>query len=342
MATAYTTDSRFARHTLPNHPEHAGRLHAIAQAVTESGLLERLVWVEPRQAEQDDLLAVHSAAYLARLEATRGHSLVMLDADTYATGESYDTACLAAGAVLAITDVVLGGDATNGLAAVRPPGHHATPNRAMGFCLLNNVAVAARYAQRQHGVERVVIVDFDVHHGNGTQDAFYGTPSVLYISTHQSPLYPGTGAANEVGEGSGVGFTVNIPLPPGVGDAGYGAAFEHIVIPALRRFRPEVIFVSAGFDAHWADPLAQMALSLSGYDSIVRRLVEQAAELCQGRLVAVLEGGYHLDALAYGWANTIRAFLGDEGCDDPLGPARAAERDIDAVLRRIQAIHHLP
>jgi acetoin utilization deacetylase AcuC-like enzyme len=342
MTTAYTTDARFALHDDSSHPEHAGRLEAISRTLTSSGLAERLLPVTPRPATQDELLAVHAPEHLARIEATRGRARGRLEIDTYVTGHSDEIARLAAGSVLALVDTVLGGEAANGLAAVRPPGHHATPTRAMGFCLLNNVAVAARYAQRQHGLGRVAIVDIDVHHGNGTQDIFYSDPSVLFISTHQSPLYPGTGALGETGAGAGQGTTINVPLPPGVGDKGYHAVMERVITPALRRFAPELLFVSVGFDAHWADPLAQMALSLRGYDALMRQLAALAGELCEGRIVVVLEGGYHLGALANGWANAVRALLGDADCADPLGPAGGGEPEIGGLIDRILNLHHLP
>jgi len=341
VTTAYATDARFALHTLDTHPEHAGRLLAIERALAASGLLSQVTQIEPRAASPDDLLAVHDADYLTRLAATQGQPLKMLDADTYVTPRSYEVAQIAAGAALAVVDAVLGGSATNGLAAVRPPGHHATPGRAMGFCLLNNVAIAARYAQRHHGIGRVAIVDYDVHHGNGTQAIFYADPLVLYISTHQYPLYPGTGAAAETGSGRGEGFTVNLPLPPGVGDAGYWLALDGVIAPVLRRYAPDLLLLSAGFDAHWADPLAQMNLSLAGYDALTRALVELAEELCAGRLVAVLEGGYHLTALAAGWCNTVRALAAVPGYDDPLGPAPTGPLSIEPLLASLRAIHNI-
>ena len=342
MTTAYTTDPRFARHDDPGHPERAARLQAIDRALSAGGLAARLLYVEPRAATRDELLTAHEPGYLSRLEATRGQPPGRLEIDTYVTPYSDEIARLAAGAVLAVLDAVLDGEAANGLAAIRPPGHHATPARAMGFCLLNNVAIAARHVQRQHSVGRVAIVDYDVHHGNGVQDIFYSDPSVLYISTHQSPLYPGTGALSEIGAGAGQGTTLNVPLPPGVGDAGYRAVFERVIAPALRRFAPELLLVAAGFDAHWADPLAQMALSLRGYDAITRQLVDLASELCGGRVIFVLEGGYHLGALANGWTNAVRALLGESGCDDPLGPVASAEPEIEGLLAQILELHNLP
>jgi acetoin utilization deacetylase AcuC-like enzyme len=211
----------------------------------------------------------------------------------------------------------------------------------MGFCLLNNAAIAARYAQRVFGVGRVLIADYDVHHGNGTQDVFYADPTVLYISTHQYPLYPGTGAVQETGEGDGAGYTLNIPLPPGVGDQGYIRAIEEIVMPSARRFAPELVLVSAGFDAHWADPLANMRLTLTGFDHLSRALLRGAQEWCQGRIVFVMEGGYNLDVLGNAWANVARALLGDATAADPIGPASAREPSIDSLIERIKQIHKL-
>ncbi len=211
----------------------------------------------------------------------------------------------------------------------------------MGFCLLNNVAIAARYAQRVHGAERVLIVDYDVHHGNGTQDVFYDDPSVLYISTHQSPLYPGTGSISETGAGKGAGYNINIPLPPGIGDAGYGRMWDEVVIPAIRRFSPQLMLVSAGFDAHWADPLANMTLSLTGYDRLARGLITLAGELCTGRIVFVAEGGYNLDVLSNGWANITRALVGDTTIDDPLGIIHSREPSVEPLVAKLRQIHKL-
>lgn len=342
MTTAYVTDDRYAGHTLEGHPESAARLAAIKRCFEEEGLTGRLSGVDPQPASMDDLRAVHTDDYLALLAKTSAlTSTMMWGADTYIRPQSYEIARLAAGGVLRAVDAVLGGQAENALAAVRPPGHHATPSDAMGFCLLNNVAIAARYAQRVYRVQRVLIVDYDVHHGNGTQDAFYTDPSVLYISTHQYPLYPGTGALYDTGEGAGEGFTLNIPLPPGVGDAGYSRALSEVILPAARRFAPELILVSVGFDAHWSDPLANMKLSLRGYDLLARGLLAEARQLCQGRIVFVLEGGYNLQALSLGWANVARALLGEAQLDDLLGPARETEPTIDPLVQRLKHLHKL-
>ncbi len=343
MVTVFVTDSRFAQHNQPGHPEHAGRLFAIQhQMAQQAGLMGALKICPAREADDEDLLAVHMSGYLARLDdTTRRSQVTMFGPDTYVTPQSFAIARLAAGGVLQVLKEVLNGGADNALAAIRPPGHHATESNAMGFCLLNNIAVAARYAQRVHGVGRVAIIDYDVHHGNGTQDIFYSDPTVLYVSTHQWPLYPGTGAVNEMGEGEGEGYTINIPLRPGTGDAGYARVFQEVIFPALQRYRPELILVSAGFDAHWQDPLAQMQLSLRGYDQIARGLIRFAAEQCKGRIVFVLEGGYNLDVLSNGWVNVACALLGEKMADDPLGEAYGTEASVEQVVAQVKQLHKL-
>jgi acetoin utilization deacetylase AcuC-like enzyme len=234
------------------------------------------------------------------------------------------------------------GDATSAFAAVRPPGHHARPQQAMGFCLLNNVALAVRHAQREHSVKRVAIIDIDVHHGNGTQDAFYDDPSVLYVSTHQYPFYPGTGRADELGAGEARGTNVNIPLPAGCGDVEYAATFDQIVEPVVRRYRPELLFVSLGFDAHHLDPLAMMELSVDGYGALMTRIRALAEELCGGRLIVSLEGGYDLDAIAWSTRRTVEVLLGDTPTPDPIGPAPSAHApDSSGLTAELRSLHNL-
>ncbi|MBN1201207.1 MAG: histone deacetylase [Anaerolineae bacterium] len=340
MPTAFVCDPRFASHTRPDHPENAARLAAVEQHLEQANLTDQLVKLEIAPATDEDVLAVHSPAYLAQLDAMTGRS-GLLGLDTYLAPRSYKIARLAAGGVLRAVDAVMCGDADNALAAIRPPGHHATPFNGMGFCLLNNVAVAARYAQRVYGVERVLIVDYDVHHGNGTQDVFYTEPTVLYISTHQWPLYPGTGAVQDTGSGPGAGYTINVPLPPGVGDKGYAGVFEQLVWPAAQRFDPGLVLVSAGFDAHWADPLAHMRLSLAGYDHLTRELLALASALCEGRIVFVLEGGYNLQVLGHAWANVARSLLGIDRVSDPLGSKNGEEPAIDQLVVSLKRLHKL-
>jgi acetoin utilization deacetylase AcuC-like enzyme len=246
------------------------------------------------------------------------------------------------GGTLNALDAVMRGDVASAYCLVRPPGHHASPANAMGFCLFNHVAIAAVQARRVHGLERVAIVDFDVHHGNGTQDAFWDDGGVLYLSTHEYPFYPGTGAETEIGEGAGRGFTINIPMPHGSGDAEHLRAFEDIVSPALYRFDPQVILVSAGFDAHYADDIALQQISVDGYGELVSVVNRAADELCGGRVVYAQEGGYHLTALPWCVRRTIELLRGDEPAPDPLGAIETQEPSgFDEVIGRVKQIHEL-
>ena len=249
---------------------------------------------DPRRATREELLTIHDHSYIDEIAATAGKA-VMLDPDTFTSPESYEIALLAAGAAI---DAARHAHRTRerAIALVRPPGHHAEPDRAMGFCLFNNIAIAAAVL-RADGLSRVAIVDIDVHHGNGTQSAFYSDPTVLYISTHQYPYYPGTGPAEETGSGAGKGFTLNVPMSAGATDAVFDKVYTAVVVPALERFRPEMILVSAGFDAHEDDPLGGMRMTTGGYGHVVARLEQAAAELCEGRIAYVTEGGYDLQAL---------------------------------------------
>lgn len=343
MTTVYTTHRRYTEHDQPTHPEHAGRIRAVWTRLEESGLRDRLMGIEPVVVSNELILTVHTPDYLDLLERVNAQSRQMhLDADTYAGHDSLDIARLSAGGAVAAVDWVLRGEASNGLAAIRPPGHHAMPDHGMGFCLLGNIAIAARYAQRQFGLERVLIVDYDVHHGNGTEAMFYNDPSVLFISMHQYPLYPGTGEATDIGAGQGMGYNINIPLPPNSGDGNYLNLFENVVLKAGERFAPELILVSAGFDAHWADPLAGMRVTLPGYAAMTRELMQLAERVCGGKIVFVMEGGYNLDALSYGVNNIARILLGDEPTD-PLGlsPSKRPEPDVTALLELLRTLHRL-
>ncbi len=340
--TAYCYDARERDHDLPGHPENRRRLEGVVRLLTGRGLLARAQALPCAAISDERLLRVHPAAHLQRVETLAQEGGGFLDPDTYVRPASALAARLAAGGLSDLTLAVLAGEARNGLALIRPPGHHATATAAMGFCLYSNVALAARTAQAEHGVQRILIVDFDVHHGNGTQAIFYPDPDVVFFSTHQYPYYPGTGALGEIGLGAGRGATVNVPLPPGVGDAGYAAIYSQILWPLARRVRPQLILVSAGFDAHWDDPLASMALSLSGYAHLTRTLLDVAAELCQGKIVFALEGGYNLDVLAHGVLGTLTLLLDPAApASDPFGPAPRPERDASAVIERVRAIHGL-
>ncbi len=341
MTTTHCYDPFNLRHSLPGHPENSERLRSTWGLLQADGILAALLETPCTPASDEQLLRVHSRRHLSTV-ALAAQRNAHLDADTYVGSDSEQAARLAAGGLCNVVAAVLSGQADNGFALVRPPGHHATPERGMGFCLYNNVAIAARAAQVEHGVERVLIVDFDVHHGNGTQDAFYEDGSVLFFSTHQYPYYPGSGHWRETGRGAGVGATVNVPFPAGVGDLGYAAAFDQVLAPLARRFQPQLILVSAGYDAHWNDPLASMQLSIPGYAALVQGLLASASELCQGRIVFTLEGGYHLDVLAHAVLTTLRQLSGQEQpISDPLGFCPWEERDASALLAQVRQVHGL-
>jgi acetoin utilization deacetylase AcuC-like enzyme len=297
LRTGLVIDPRYQDHlTGAGHPERPARISTLLEAVDglDRAGLER---VEPRAASHEELALVHTEHHIGRVAATASRPAFAFDADTPTSAQSYDTALLAAGGLLDLLDRIMDGDIDNGCALVRPPGHHAEPDRAMGFCLFNNVAIGARYLQARHGIRRVAIVDWDVHHGNGTEHAFEADPSVLYISSHQYPYYPGSGAAHDSGAGDGEGFTVNLPMPAGCGDPHYLQLFDRVVDSICRQFDPEFVLVSAGFDAHLEDPLAAMRVTDDGYAAMARSLLRIASEHCGGRFAAVLEGGYDLDAL---------------------------------------------
>jgi acetoin utilization deacetylase AcuC-like enzyme len=341
MKTAYVYHPLYLAHKLPGHPERPERLERVMETLQDQGILERLLELDPVPATEAEIELVHSAALRSRVQLMAARGGGYMDADTYINARSYDAALLAAGGVNTAVRAILQDQVDNAFCLVRPPGHHATPNRAMGFCLFNNIAIAARVAQKEHGLERVLIVDFDVHHGNGTQDIFIQDPSVLYFSIHQYPHYPGTGHWSETGQGQGKGTTVNVSLPAGVGDEGYARVFQSLLWPVARRFRPQLILVSAGFDAHWDDPLAFMLLSLTGYASLARQLRNMAQELCAGRIVFALEGGYHLDVMAYSVLNNLYALLGDDTIIDPLGPPPMGEEDIEALIGALLRLHSI-
>jgi acetoin utilization deacetylase AcuC-like enzyme len=338
---AYVYDPGFQAHDLPEHPENAGRLRHTMSLLARHGVLEALEHVPARPATCMEVAAVHQSNVLDRIRRVAAAGGGNLDADTYVCSGSLDAALLAAGGSIEAVAAVLSGCVERVFCLLRPPGHHATPTRSMGFCLLNNVALAARAAIAHPDVERVLIVDFDVHHGNGTQDAFADDPHVFYASTHQYPHYPGTGHWREIGHGAGTGTVLNVPLPPGVGDAGYAQIWDELLWPWASAARPDLVLVSAGYDAHWTDPLAQMALSLSGYAWLQQDLARMADDYCGGRIVYLLEGGYQLDVLAVSVLNACRTLLGDLSVVDPLGRSPWIERPVDSLVARIRERHGL-
>jgi len=338
----YVYDPLYLEHAMPGHPESPARLQAIVSHLEESGVLARLTRIEPRDATPADIELLHTREHVARVRGAAEGSGAWLDPDTYVVPRSYEAALRAAGGLLAATDAVLDGQVGSAFCLVRPPGHHATPTQAMGFCLFNNVALAAAHALERRGLERVAIVDFDVHHGNGTQDCFYADPRVLYVSIHQYPFYPGSGHWRETGEGPGEGTTVNLPLPRGCGREQYLRTYRAVAAPLLRRFGPQLLLVSAGFDAHFADPLAQMLLDTRGYYEIASLLRALAGELCEGRIVYGLEGGYDQTALAWSVRACIDTLIGEPFAEDPLGAGPSVPGpDIDAVLAAVKQAHGL-
>lgn len=330
-------------HTLRSHPENHRRVQGLLSFFDREGILQSLRRVDVRPADAGLLGQVHSKGLLEELRRACLNGVGRMDADTYIVPESYELARMAAGGCCALVDAVYSGGMRNGLAVVRPPGHHAQRDSVGGFCLINNVAVAAKYAQIAHRLRRVLIVDFDVHHGNGTQDIFYSDPDVLFISLHlyHPFFFPGTGGIDEIGRGQGRGTTVNVPFPPEVGDLGYARVLKEVVAPRARSFEPELVLVSAGFDAHWRDPLARALLTLEGYAEICKQLNVLADGLCNGRIIYVLEGGYDREALHHGLLNLVQGLLGHDNVQDPLGSAPGRERDVTNLLVQLQKLHLL-
>ena len=344
MTTAYITHPRYPEHTLSGHPEHAGRIRAIWTALDNAGLLPRMVSITPEPVSTDLIRSVHTPEYLDILQwmSTSNQPQMQIGYDTYAQPLSYDIARLSAGGVVRAVDEALSGRVQNALAAVRPPGHHARPQIGMGFCLLANVALAVRHAQQSYGLERILVVDYDVHHGNGTQEIFYDEREVLFISTHEyGHFYPGTGALDEIGTGEGKGYTLNIPLMRGQGDESFGAIYRDIIWPAAERYQPQLIIVSAGFDAHWNDPIAHLGLSLTGYAHITRELMRMADKLCDGKIVFALEGGYNLDVLGQAVRNVAHALLGDDTVSDPFGTSGIREPNVAPLIEQAKQLHKL-
>jgi acetoin utilization deacetylase AcuC-like enzyme len=296
--TGYLYNPLYLQHKTEPHPENPGRLVAIDHKIRSADFFDSLEIIEPRKATLEEIAFNHDTAYIADLDKSCQAGIHQLDADTSISRESYDAALLAAGAGLTAIDKILDGELDNAFCAVRPPGHHAEKNHSMGFCLFNNVAIAAHYARNTKDLNRVLIFDWDVHHGNGTQNSFYRDSTVFYSSTHQYPFYPGTGDANETGTGDGLGATLNFPMQAFADDKTYLDVVENRLIPAIVNFKPELIIISAGFDAHKNDPLANIQLSTDCFGQMTALIKQAANEVCEGRLLSMLEGGYDYEALS--------------------------------------------
>ena len=280
------------------HPERSQRLVAILEAARNSNIWDNLIQIEPTPATIEQIKYIHDSRYVEAIKEVCDRGGGYIDYDTHVSAESFNIALLATGAVLRGIDAIIAGEIDNAFALVRPPGHHATPRIGMGFCIFNNIAIAARYIQQEHNLEKVLIIDWDLHHGNGTQDAFYDDPTVFYFSIHQSPFYPGTGRADETGAGAGVGFTLNFPVRAGSQSEDYIEIFEQQLKPAAIKFQPDFILISAGFDAHQLDPLGGISMTTEGFGQLTDIACEIADETCNGRLVSALEGGYNPDGLS--------------------------------------------
>jgi acetoin utilization deacetylase AcuC-like enzyme len=337
--TGIAKDNRYMDHVADSyHPESHHRLEVLYQMLAEPEMKGKFEEIKPRMAIQEELELIHVPRYIQLVASTADHSCVMLDPDTYACSKSYETAKLAAGGTLVAVDKVMGGELDNAFAFIRPPGHHAESNRAMGFCLFNNVAIAASYALKKYKLKKALIIDWDLHHGNGTQHSFYDRSDVLYFSTHQFPYYPGTGFVNEVGSGAGKGFTVNVPLSPGPGDAEYMEVFEAILEPIALEYKPDIVFVSAGFDIYYHDPLGGMQVTPEGFANLARIILDFAKETCKGKVVFVLEGGYHLEGLRDSAREVLKTLRGDAlagGRNEKLRQS-VDHRMIDPVIKKVK------
>ncbi len=338
--TGIVKDDRYINHRPGSgHPESHHRLEVIYAMLEEPDMKGQFPDVPVRQAEMDELALVHLPEYVRMVASTAGKDFSRLDLDTTTSSGSYEAALLAAGGLCQAISMVVSGALDNAFALVRPPGHHAEADRGMGFCLFNNVAVGARYAQESLNLKRILIIDWDLHHGNGTQHSFEQDPSILYFSTHQYPYYPGTGADNEVGTGDGEGFTVNVPLSMGYGDGEYAAIFEKILKPVALEFDPDLILVSAGFDIHGNDPLGGMRVTPNGFAALTSSIMSIAKACCDGKVVCTLEGGYDLNGLRDSVKAVLREMAGLTDTDHEDVASQADQGDLDQAINRVIKIH---
>ena len=340
MAVGLIYDDIYLEHDTGLHPENSDRLRDIMMVLEESGVKAQLTAILPREATFEELGQVHSPMYISSVKARAKLGGGWLDADTPISPASYRVALYAAGGGMRAVEAVMGGEVATAFALVRPPGHHATRDHAMGFCLFNNIAITARRALEKYSLKRILIVDFDVHHGNGTQDTFYADPRVLYFSTHQSPFYPGSGEVAEIGRDEGKGFTVNVPLPGGCGDEEYLRVYNEILVPLALTFNPQLVLVSAGYDAHWKDTISAMQLTTTGYAQLVHILQDVVEETCGGKLVFVLEGGYHLDGLQESVKAVLKELKGESILgEEELNVEETRSTFTDSIVDRVANTH---
>jgi len=318
------------------HPESQERILAIVDMLKFTNLFDEVVRIEPRDATKEEITLVHTPEHYEKIASTKGKPKVFLDADTSTCAVSFDAALRAAGGMISAIDSVLSKEVDRAFPLVRPPGHHAEADRAMGFCLFNNVAVGAAYLTKVRGLDRVLVIDWDIHHGNGTQHIFYDKSEVLYFSTHQYPFYPGTGAAKEVGTGEGAGYTVNVPMQPGMGDNEFIKIFQEILSPIIEQYKPEFILVSAGFDIFFEDPLGGMKVTPEGFAKLTRLLTDAADKICDGKIVFLLEGGYNLDGLWISTKEVIEELLDKKKTEYKLG---VSETKVDSLIENIKKIY---
>lgn len=340
MPITIITTPQHTLHTNAHHPEQAARIDAI-MATLRTNPIAGATLQAARSADLRTIQAVHTPDYVAWLQqrCARITRLSDLTADTYITPDSVTAARMAAGAACDAVDAMQAGQ--RAFALGRPPGHHATPGEAMGFCFFNNIAIAARYAQQHHRLQRIAIVDFDIHHGNGTQDAFYGDADVLFVSSHSAPLYPFSGNREQMGHGAGHGTTLNIPMQRLSDDSAYIAAYQQVVIPALTRFQPDCLLISAGYDAHWDDPVGNCALSVTGYSQLMQLLIAAAQQLCADKIVAILEGGYSQRALAASVHANLCQLANHPMLPDSLGQRPGNPHGADQSIAWLRAHHPL-
>lgn len=343
-STGVVLDKLFFEHDLPEHPENAQRLVAIDKELERRGLWEKLTPVQARLASNEELRWAHSQNYIDEIESISEYGGGFFDpyvGDTYLNSVSFEAAKMAAGGAIQLNLAVYDRQVDSGFALLRPPGHHALENRAMGFCLFNSDVIAARALQKYRGVKRVAIVDFDVHHGNGTQDLTIDDPSIMAVSIHQHPYWPMTGKAEMVGEGEAQGTNVNCPFGSGAGDQAYLKVFDEVILPKLQAFQPQQIIVFAGYDAHWRDPLAEHRVSIDGFNRLLQKLKGAAQDLCGGRLALSLGGGYELEPLAHSVAGSFEVLLEEPLTPDPLGPSPQRENDYSRQLEELKQIHRV-